>query len=131
MSQRLRALVVDDEEILRRLLRITINGMGYEVDLASHANEAISLLQTNEYDLLLTDLQMPGDPIQGPFSGQRIVEEARQLDPELPIIVASSHVSNQMVPWLRLFHVEGLTKPFSYEDIQMAEKNAKSRIPQP
>lgn len=55
-----RVLVVDDEEDLREVLRLCLEGEGYEVQVASTGGEALELLARGAYDVLLTDIRMPG-----------------------------------------------------------------------
>src|SRR5579863_7860312 len=55
----LRALVVDDEEGIRRLAKVALSRHGIDCDCASSGNEAIELLESTQYDLVLTDLRMP------------------------------------------------------------------------
>ena len=55
-----RVLIVDDEAAIRRGLRTTLNGLGFEVSEAARGEEALSLLKTSRFDAVLLDLNMPG-----------------------------------------------------------------------
>jgi two-component system, OmpR family, KDP operon response regulator KdpE len=55
-----RILVVDDEPQIRRVMRTTLTGEGYEVDDARSGEEALEKLRAERYDLLLLDINMPG-----------------------------------------------------------------------
>src|SRR5438552_3853439 len=55
-----RILVVDDDPSLLSLLRILLATSGYQVTAARDGAEALSLTATNQYDLILLDLEMPG-----------------------------------------------------------------------
>jgi HD-like signal output (HDOD) protein/ActR/RegA family two-component response regulator len=59
MNGQIRALVVDDEEPVRDLVKKSLGLHGIECDFASDGNEALSLLESRHYDLAVTDLRMP------------------------------------------------------------------------
>ena len=54
-----RILIVDDEEVIRRALRNTLEGCGYEVVEASNGREAILLLGEQTFNVVVTDILMP------------------------------------------------------------------------
>ena len=53
-------LVIDDDPSIRRVLIDILSGEGHSVSLATHGKEGVSLLKDGEYDLLFTDLGLPG-----------------------------------------------------------------------
>ena len=59
MAAKNRILVADDEEALRTVLSSELEGEGYNVKSAADGQEAITLLQKNEFDLILLDIKMP------------------------------------------------------------------------
>ena len=59
MPDKIRILVVDDEEALRTVLSNELINAGYEVSTASDGDEAISSVQNKKYDLVLLDIKMP------------------------------------------------------------------------
>ena len=65
-----RVLVVDDEASIRDLLAKTLALADYEVELAPNGQVALELMRLSRYDLLITDLQMPG------MDGLTVIEEA-------------------------------------------------------
>ncbi|MDZ4718239.1 MAG: response regulator transcription factor [Roseiflexaceae bacterium] len=87
MSQPARVLVVDDEKNIRLTLSTLIQRAGYDVTSAEGGAEAIGLLSTQRYDLLLVDLKMPE------IDGMQVVAAARQQDADLAIIVLTGHGS--------------------------------------
>ena len=78
-------LVVDDSASLRKLLRTILMFDGYEVVEAKDGKQALSILLAEEFDLLLTDLNMPE------MSGLRYIAEIRQIPDHrsTPILVMS------------------------------------------
>ena len=79
-------LVVDDEDMIRSLLRLTLVRAGYEVTEAETGEEAISIVREQKPDLVLLDVMMPG------MDGFAVCEQIRQ-DPalgDIPIIMLSA-----------------------------------------
>jgi CheY-like chemotaxis protein len=79
-----RILIADDEEPIRRVLRIMCKGQGHEVDLAENGQEAIEMLKQRQYDLVITDLKMV------PVSGLELVRFARSAYPHTKIIILTA-----------------------------------------
>src|SRR5215475_13105042 len=55
-----RVLVVDDDPQIRRVMRVTLTGQGYEVDDAKDGEGALDKLRSHRFDLVLLDMNMPG-----------------------------------------------------------------------
>jgi len=81
-----RILCVDDEQHAAKLKCIILETAGHEATPATSASEAISLLQANPYDLVVTDWRL------GNASGRDIVVAARQLA-DTPVVVISGYVN--------------------------------------
>jgi len=78
-------LVVDDEKNARDNLREIIEDiMGQTMVEADCAKSAVELIRNRAFDLILTDLRMPGE------SGMRVLEEARAVCPETPVIIMTA-----------------------------------------
>ena len=82
-----RILVVDDESGILETLKILFKGQGYRVDVASSGKEAIATLDGERPDLVLTDIRMAGT------SGLEVLAKAREVDPELPVILMTAQAS--------------------------------------
>ncbi|MGD0766559.1 MAG: ATP-binding protein, partial [Dehalococcoidia bacterium] len=72
-----RVLVVDDEESILALLRDVLTADGHTVDTARNGAEALTLLAAHGYDLMITDIKMPG------MGGQALYEHVKDIDSEL------------------------------------------------
>jgi CheY-like chemotaxis protein len=70
-----RVLLADDDPTSRLTLRTVLQACGYEVDCAASAAEAVGLLDEQEYELVLSDLQM-----EAPESGLKVLAHARMMD---------------------------------------------------
>ena len=107
-----RILVVDDESGILETLKILFKGEGYRVDVASSGKEAITSLDGEQPDLVLTDIRMGGS------SGLEVLAKARDVDPELPVILMTAQASLQSA--VRAVN-EGayyyLQKPFANDEL--------------
>jgi CheY-like chemotaxis protein len=79
-------LVVEDEPLVRDTIIIELQDAGFLVLEAETAEEALGVLRTKPVDLLFTDIRLPGD-----MDGWRLAEEARSLNPRLPVIYATGY----------------------------------------
>jgi excisionase family DNA binding protein len=102
-----RILVVDDEETIRELLSKTLALAEYEVHVAPDGRTAIDRMRMIQYDLLITDLRMPG------VDGLTVIREARRLKADLPVIIVTGYSSEASAIEAINLGVQGyLTKPF-------------------
>ena len=102
-----RILVVDDEASLRDLLSMTLALADYDVDLAPDGRTALERLRIIPYDLLITDLKMPG------VDGLTVVREARRLKADIPVIIITGFSTEASAIDAVNLGVSGyLTKPF-------------------
>jgi CheY-like chemotaxis protein len=81
LSQDSRILLVDDNHVVRDMLVDLVGSLGYRADAAASGVEALALFDRGQYDVVLTDLMMPG------MSGWEVLAALRQRDPQLPIII--------------------------------------------
>lgn len=104
---RARVLVVDDEASIRELLAKTLALAEYDVDLAPDGRTALERLRIIPYDLLITDLKMPG------VDGLAVIREARRLKADIPVIIITGFSTEASAIEAVNLGVSGyLTKPF-------------------
>ncbi len=104
---RKRVLVVDDEPSIRTLLAQTLALAEYEVDVAPDGPSALDRMRRNGYNLLITDLKMPG------MDGLSVINEARRLDSQMAIVVITGFSTEDSAIKAANLGVKGyLTKPF-------------------
>ncbi|MCA9575497.1 MAG: sigma-54-dependent Fis family transcriptional regulator [Myxococcales bacterium] len=107
-----RVLVVDDEPRMAEVVRMVLRRAGLTVDVALGGEDALSALRAAPPDLLLTDLRMPG------MDGLALMEQARALDAELPIILMTAHATLQnAIDALRLGAHDYVQKPFENAEL--------------
>jgi excisionase family DNA binding protein len=117
--ERPRVLVVDDEASIRDLLEKTLAMSDYDVDTAADGRSALERMRLNSYDLLITDLKMPG------MDGLAVVREARRYKSDMPIIIITGFSTESSAIEALNLGVSGyLTKPFRVP--QVLSKAAKA-----
>jgi excisionase family DNA binding protein len=105
--ERPRVLVVDDEEAVRDLIAKTLTMADYEVNTAPDGQAALDALKDADFDLLITDLRMPG------MDGLTVIRQARRLSPSLPIIIITGYSTEaSAIEAINLGVCGYLTKPF-------------------
>jgi excisionase family DNA binding protein len=113
-----RVLVVDDEASIRDLFEKTLALHDYDVEVAADGRSALDRLRMYPYDLLITDLKMPG------MDGLAVIREAKRLRSDLPVIIITGFSTESAAIDAVNLGVSGyLTKPFRMPDIiKQAEK---------
>jgi excisionase family DNA binding protein len=102
-----RVLVADDEEAIRELLAKTLALAEYDVRTVPDGQAAVDLLRARPFELLITDLRMPG------LDGLALIREARRLYPHLPVVIITGFSSeSSAIEAINLGVAGYLTKPF-------------------
>ena len=78
-------LIIDDDESLNEALRLVLSKKGYEVSTAQNAEEAFGLVSRTNFDLVVSDLKLPGE------SGIDLLKKVRQFNEELPFIIITAY----------------------------------------
>ena len=121
-ASRKRILVVDDELSIRKVLQAMLAREGHEVDLAGNGADAISALGDRSYELVVTDLKMPG------VDGLELLGFCAQHLPGLPVIVITAHGTvDTAVEALKLGAYDYITKPFEQDELRMVIDKALRR----
>ncbi len=106
-------LCVDDEPMVLRLMTRLLERLGMAVTTANGPIEAIGLFDGERFDLIVTDIRMPG------MDGHQFLAEIRARDPEVPVIVATGHASlDGAIRALRDGASGMLLKPFTTDEFQ-------------
>lgn len=120
---RARVLVVDDEQPIRDLLSKTLALADYEVDVAPDGRTAVDRMRIIHYDLLITDLRMPG------VDGLNVIREARRLKADIPVIIVTGYSSEASAIEAINLGVQGyLTKPFRVPRVLAAAAKALGEV---
>jgi two-component system, OmpR family, KDP operon response regulator KdpE len=120
--QQSKVLVVDDESSIRRALHATLNTLGFDIEEASGAEQAISFVRTERYDAVLLDINMPG------MGGIEACREIRRLCPQLPIVMLTVRDSeDDKIEALDAGADDYVTKPFHVGELMARVRAAVRR----
>jgi putative two-component system response regulator len=117
-----RILVIDDEEVIRMLVMEILEAAGYEVIGAESAERALELLEVSEFELVVSDVVMPG------LSGLELLEAVRSRRASLPVVLVTGAGTYETLSQALTRGAAGLvTKPFAHADLQSAVAHALDR----
>jgi PAS domain S-box-containing protein len=116
-------LIVDDEEDIREVLRISLTDLGYEVLTAENGEEALRIVREITPPIVLTDIRMPV------MDGIELLRKIKQEDSEIEVIMITGHGDmNLAIKSLKYEATDFITKPIKDEALEIALKRAKERI---
>lgn len=105
-------LIVEDRESLRRMLQRALTGEGYRVTAAADGEAAVEHLGRDGYDLVLTDLKLPG------VSGLEVLAASRAAQPDTPVVVLTGYGTvGTAVEAMKLGALDFLEKPVELEEL--------------
>jgi len=114
-----RVLIVDDEKAIRDGLRKILEGEGYQAELSHNGYSAVEKLQVNDFELVITDLKMPG------MDGVEVLKAISILQPNVPVIFITGYSTvENAVEVMKIGAFDYLPKPFTPK--QLLEKVNKA-----
>ncbi len=115
-------LVVDDDPLMLDFLREALARQGYRVDTAEDGEEALKKVKVGEYDLVITDVRMPG------VDGMTVLESVRRDFPETDVVVITAYGTiRNAVEAMRKGAYDYLTKPVSVDEVELVVSRALER----
>ena len=112
-------LIIDDEPLMRLSMLDALKAEGYQVQEASNGDEGIQKAKKDRYDLVITDLRMPGS------DGLQVVRVCKECSPETEVIVITAHGSvDTAVQAMKLGAHDYVTKPFSMDELLLTVDRA-------
>jgi DNA-binding NtrC family response regulator len=119
----LKILIVDDDKNLLSVLKTILVEEKNEVSTSSDGQTAIDLCRKIKFDLIITDLIMPGT------NGLEVLREARKIDPDVLVILITGFASLETaVQAIREGAYDYITKPFKLDQIKIIVHNAREKI---
>lgn len=119
MRESRKILVVDDENLILKIISDILAKEGYEVKTAINCNKALQLLKENSFHTVLTDIRMPEK------NGIDLLAEIRKFNPDMPVILMTGFAS--LVTAVEAVHhgaFDYLTKPLDYDKLKSIIKHA-------
>jgi putative nucleotidyltransferase with HDIG domain len=112
-------LVVEDDPMVNSFCARLLHMKGYSVKTVFNGREALTMLQTNRFDLVLTDLQMPE------MGGMELLREMREQHPDIDTIMFTAYATVETArEALKLGAFDYLTKPFSVDELERTVRRA-------
>jgi DNA-binding NtrC family response regulator len=123
MKEYVKILVADDEAMMRNLILKILESEGYQVTVVSSGNEALEMLKAEKYDILLTDVKMPG------MSGFDLLKQVKIEWPEMAVIIMTGYGDAYSVKEALLLGAdEYLSKPFKSQEVFLIVERAYWRL---
>ena len=108
-------LLVDDDELSRRMMELLLTGEGYNYDTASNGQEAVSAVQSQSFDMVLMDLQMP---IMDGFEATRTIRAWEAENRHTPIVALTAMLFDDEIQNCLGVGMDGcIEKPFNTEQL--------------
>jgi CheY-like chemotaxis protein len=124
-----RILLIEDDELFRRMLRNSLAALGHEVTEAQNGLQGLKLHSAGGFDLVVTDVVMPER------EGIETILELRQRNPDVKIIAMSGGGRGSAADYLHIAAQVGaqrvLLKPFSIDELKEAIHFLKFDVPEP
>jgi len=118
-----KALIVDDEKILRNFLKEALQRHGIKVTLAEDGRQAIDLIKSNSFDIIITDMKMPY------HNGLEVLKQAKIADKNSLVILITAHGSiEDAVEAIQSGAFHYLIKPFSLDEIEAVLEKTKEHL---
>ncbi|MFZ2037001.1 MAG: HD domain-containing phosphohydrolase [Dehalococcoidales bacterium] len=110
-----RILLVDDEPMIRQLLRAKFSQQGYQCEEAGNAAEALDKMKICPFDLIMLDMKMPGK------SGMELLPQLKTNYPNTAVIMATAVAeTNLAIQCMRLGADDYITKPFNLDEVVLS-----------
>jgi DNA-binding NtrC family response regulator len=117
-----RILVVDDEPVVRESIYEWFSQDEYPIEMAASGPEAMQKMQESSWDILLTDVKMPG------MDGLELQQKAKGLDPDITVIIMTAYASvDSAMQAIKEGAYDYVTKPLDPEDLQQIVNRAAER----
>jgi DNA-binding NtrC family response regulator len=117
--RRVKILVIDDDESLRRVLEYNLAQEGYAVLSAVSGERGLELLKKEGADVVVTDVRMPG------MDGLQVMETVRKIDPNIQVIILTAFGTIEMaVEAMKAGAFHYISKPFNRDELKLTLKKA-------
>ena len=105
-------LIVDDNPTITRLIELQMTKAGYACDTADSGEEALRKINTADFDLVISDISMPG------MSGLELLKAIKRKRPQLQVLIITGHATiENAVEALRLGAINFITKPIRFDEV--------------
>lgn len=118
-EQTAKILIVEDEKNMREVLSMLLEGEGHQVTTASTGTEGMETIESDIFDLIITDIKMPG------ASGFEVLKRAQEASPETMVIMITAFGTVESgIEAMKLGAYDYIHKPFKIDEIRLIVRNA-------
>ena len=122
MGKKLKILITDDSKLLRKKLRLELEGLGCEVIEAENGKEAVMMDLQEKPDGVFLDIVMPE------VGGLEALQVIREVNPDIPVIMLSSAGTPQkLMETMKLGALDFIQKPYASEQIKKAVEEIRKK----
>ena len=119
----MRALIVDDELNIRKVLRVILEENNLEVNEAASVSESVETIKDNYFDMAIVDLRLPDG------SGINVLKTIKENSPDTVVLVITAFASTETaVETMKAGAYDYVTKPFNVDEIRIILKNISDKI---
>jgi two-component system response regulator PilR (NtrC family) len=123
MEETMRALIVDDESSIRKVLKILLSEYNFDVHESKNIEESNKLLNNNFYEIAIIDIRLPDG------SGIDILKSIKEQNLETIVLIITAFSSTDTaITAMKLGAYDYITKPFNLEEVRVVIKNIKETI---
>ncbi len=118
-----RILIIEDNPMVVKSLEFRLNRDGYATTVATDGRQAMEILQSDSFDLVITDLMLPF------ITGTQLIEHIKSVNPAMPVLVLSTATQEDII--MDAFNMgvdDFITKPFSPNELSLRVKRTLSKI---
>jgi len=111
--------IIDDEPIIFEVLQDLLTSEGYEVEISTNGEEALEKYSSQEFDLTLLDLLMPG------MNGIEVLKKLKLMDPSAVVIIITAYASvESAISAMKMGAFDYLQKPFKHDELLLIVQRA-------
>jgi two-component system response regulator PilR (NtrC family) len=119
VSGKARILIVDDERSMQEFLEICFRRDGYDVETTGDVDAALAILESDDYDVVISDLQMPGK------SGLELLRSVREASPETAVVLITAFATTETaIAAMKEGAYDYVTKPFKVDEMRLVVEKA-------
>jgi DNA-binding NtrC family response regulator len=122
-SESFRVLIVDDNREIRNILEEYLREEGYVAEGAGNGSEALAKHGSAPFDLIITDLNMPG------MTGMELIKAISKVESATEFIIITGYASlDTAIEAVKAGAFDYIVKPFRIEELRVVIKNARDKI---
>ncbi|MDI9425919.1 MAG: diguanylate cyclase [Spirochaetota bacterium] len=117
-----RILLIDDDQNVTKVVKKFLERVGHSVDTAASGEEGIRLIGGNQYDMVITDIYLPG------MDGMAVLDKIKSINPELDIVVITGYGSiESAVSFMKAGAIDYISKPINLEHLDIVIRKTLER----